>query len=42
MKGQIEKSPSKYLGITEKADVLVKKKKKNVLQGREKPKANLG
>lgn len=41
MKGQIEKSPSKYLGITEKADVLVKKKK-NVLQGREKPKANLG
>lgn len=40
MKGQIEKSPSKYLGITEKADVLVKKK--NVLQGREKPKANLG
>lgn len=28
MKGQIEKSPSKYLGITEKADVLVKKKKK--------------
>ena len=27
MKGQIEKSPSKYLGITEKADVLVKKKK---------------
>ena len=41
MKGQIEKSPSKYLGITEKADDLVKKKKK-VLQGIEKPKKKEG